>query len=186
MLKKELRATYAQRRERLSHEQVSEASIALANQLLTLPIWNFDYYHLFLSITEKKEVDTEFVMSILQGKDKNIVLPKMSDNRSLLNYLLTDNTVIKKNHWNVPEPQDGIEVPTLKIDVVFLPLLAFDLEGNRVGYGKGYYDILLQQCRPDVVKIGLSLFEAEEKITDINPEDVPLDFCVTPQRIYSF
>ena len=146
MLKKDLRLIYSERRKNLTPQLMSDLSLSLANQLLKLPIWNYSYYHLFLSITEKKEVDTSYIMSILQGKDKNILLPKMLDDQNLINFLLTDNTPIKKNHLNIPEPVDGIEVPPEKIEVVFLPLMAFDLEGHRVGYGKGFYDVLLQKC----------------------------------------
>ncbi|MDX1363692.1 5-formyltetrahydrofolate cyclo-ligase [Arenibacter latericius] len=186
MLKKDLRLQYNERRKNLSNQQLDAFSLAIANQLLKAPIWEYSYYHLFLSISEKKEVDTSMVLSILQGKDKNVVLPKMVDDKNLINYLLTDNTIIKKNHWNIPEPVDGIEVPPKKLDVVFMPLLAFDLKGNRVGYGKGFYDTLLQECRPDVIKIGLSFFAAETLISDSEPHDVPMDYCVTPDRIYSF
>jgi 5-formyltetrahydrofolate cyclo-ligase len=186
MLKKELRLFYAKRRENLTSQAISDSSLLIANRLLQLPIWNYSYYHLYLSITEKKEVDTSFIMSILQGKDKNILLPKMVDDLNLVNYLLTDSTLIKKNRWNIPEPMDGIEVPAEKIDVVFLPLMAFDKEGHRVGYGKGFYDVLLNKCRPDVVKVGLSLFTAEERIKDIDTHDIPLNYCVTPDRMYSF
>jgi|SRR5690554_1213703 len=186
MLKKDLRLQYRKRRENLSSQQLMDASLSIADQLLTIPIWDYSYYHLFLSIEEKKEVDTHFILSILQGRDKNVVLPKMLDGRHLVNFLLTDSSIIKKNRWNIPEPVEGIEVPAEKLDVVFLPLLAFDLNGNRVGYGKGFYDTLLRACRPDVVKIGLSLFPAEEKISDTELHDVPMDLCVTPDRIYSF
>jgi 5-formyltetrahydrofolate cyclo-ligase len=186
MLKKELRLFYAKRRENLTSQAIYDSSLLIANRLLQLPIWNYSYYHLYLSITEKKEVDTSFIMSILQGKDKNILLPKMVDDLNLVNYLLTDSTLIKKNRWNIPEPMDGIEVPAQKIDVVFLPLMAFDKEGHRVGYGKGFYDVLLNKCRPDVVKVGLSLFTAEERIKDIDTHDIPLNYCVTPDRMYSF
>lgn len=186
MLKKDLRSIYFERRKNLTSQSISDASLLIANQLLQLPIWKFSYYHLFLSITKKKEVDTSFIMSILQGKDKNILLPKMMDGQNLVNYLLTDSTPIKKNSWGIPEPVDGIEVSPEKIDVVFLPLMAFDKEGHRVGYGKGFYDVLLNKCRPDVIKVGLSFFKAEEKIGDIGPHDIPLNFCVTPDRIYSF
>lgn len=186
MLKKDLRLIYTERRENLTSQTISDLSLSIANRLLQLPIWNYSYYHLFLSITEKKEIDTSFIMSILQGKDKNILLPKMVDDQNLVNYLLTDNTPIKKNRWNIPEPVDGIEVSPEKIDVVFLPLMAFDEKGHRVGYGKGFYDVLLNKCRPDVVKVGLSLFTAEEKIEDIGTHDVPLNFCVTPDRVYHF
>ncbi|GGW25222.1 5-formyltetrahydrofolate cyclo-ligase [Arenibacter certesii] len=186
MLKKDLRLLYDNRRKNLTSEQLDAFSLAIANRLLKTPIWEHSYYHLFLSISEKKEVDTSMVLSILQGKDKNVVLPKMLDDKNLINYLLTDNTIIKKNHWNIPEPIDGIEVPPTKLDVIFMPLLAFDLKGNRVGYGKGFYDTLLKECRPDIIKVGLSFFAAEDLITDSEPHDVPMDYCVTPDQIYSF
>lgn len=73
-----------------------------------------------------------------------------------------------------------------KIEVVFVPLLAFDKQGNRVGYGKGFYDRFLKQCKTDVVKIGLSLFDAEEEIEDVLENDIPLDYCITPNKIHEF
>lgn len=186
MLKKELRTKFLSLRNSISSDQLSEQSLLLANTLLGLPIWNFSFYHLFLPITEKQEIDTSYILSILQGKDKNVVLPKMAGDQKLTHFLLTDNTVIKPNQWGVPEPLDGLEVPPNKIDVVFIPLLAFDHQGNRVGYGKGYYDIFLKQCKPNVLKIGLSLFEAVEHIEDVSSEDVSLDYCITPNKTYSF
>jgi 5-formyltetrahydrofolate cyclo-ligase len=104
----------------------------------------------------------------------------------LTNYLLTDNTKFQKNDFNIYEPVDGIEVPNSKIDVVFVPLLAYDKKGNRVGYGKGFYDKFLSKCKEDVVKIGLSFFEPEEAIEDINETDIHLDYCVTPMAVYNF
>ncbi|RYF99725.1 MAG: 5-formyltetrahydrofolate cyclo-ligase, partial [Chitinophagaceae bacterium] len=97
-----------------------------------------------------------------------------------------DSTKIKKNEYNIPEPIDGIEVPDSKIDVVFVPLLAFDKKGHRVGYGKGFYDRFLAKCKPDVIIIGVSFFEAEEEILDVNPTDFALQYCVTPTNIYRF
>ena len=70
--------------------------------------------------------------------------------------------------------------------MVFVPLVAFDELGNRVGYGKGFYDEFLKNCSKDTIKIGLSFFEAEAVISDIELHDVPLDFCVTPGKIYNF
>ena len=186
MIKKELRAKYTELRKNLSIDESEDKSIEIANQLLKMPIWDFNYYHIFLTIEEKKEIDTSTILSILQGKDKHIILPKMNADTTLTNYLLTDGTVLKKNKYNVPEPLDGIEISPLKIDVVFIPLLAFDKKGNRIGYGKGFYDQFLSDCKADVIKIGLSFFEAEEAITDVYKDDVPLDYCVTPQHIYRF
>ncbi len=104
----------------------------------------------------------------------------------MTHFLLTDNTKIKKNEYNIPEPIDGIEVPTSKIEVVFVPLLAFDKAGHRAGYGKGFYDKFLSECKPETIKIGLSFFEAEAVIDDVFENDVKLDYCVTPNGIYQF
>ena len=93
---------------------------------------------------------------------------------------------LKLNTYNIPEPIDGIPIANTSIDVVFVPLLAFDLKGNRVGYGKGFYDNFLADCKPETIKIGLSFFEAEAEIEDVFKNDIPLDYCVTPKQIYTF
>ncbi|PCJ95381.1 MAG: 5-formyltetrahydrofolate cyclo-ligase [Flavobacteriaceae bacterium] len=186
MFKKELRLNYIQLRNKVSSKELQDSSIQIANKLLELPIWSLNFYHIFLTISEKKEIDTSFILSILQGKDKNVVLPKMTGEHTLANYLLTDSLIIKKNKWNIPEPVNGIEISSKQIDVVFIPLLAYDSIGNRVGYGKGYYDVFLKKCAPDVIKIGLSLFRPEDEISDTNANDIALDYCVTPEQVYKF
>lgn len=186
MEKTYLRKKYIEKRTAISVGEIEEKSLAIANKCLTLPIWHFSNFHLFLSITEKKEINTEYLLHILQGKDKNIVIPKVNHKtQTLEHFLLTDNTVIQKNNWGIPEPVNGFPIPVDKIEVVFIPLLAFDLQGNRVGYGKGFYDKFLVQCTQNVVKVGLSLFEPEEKIA-IQDTDIPLEFCVTPEKVFLF
>lgn len=187
MLKKELRTKYRALRKALSEAEMEERSLAIANELLKLPIWDKTYFHIFLPITEQKEVNTEYILHLLSGKDKEILVSQADfDTRKMKHFLLTDNTKFKKNQYNIPEPVDGIEVPSAKIDVVFVPLLAFDAKGHRVGYGKGFYDNLLSECKPDVIKIGLSCFESEEIIDDVFEKDVQLDYCITPTAIYTF
>ncbi|UII81831.1 5-formyltetrahydrofolate cyclo-ligase [Flagellimonas sp. CMM7] len=186
MLKHELRIKYKNLREEMNSSIISDYSILLANHVLQIPIWDFFYFHIFLSIEKNKEIDTLPMITLLQGKDKNVVIPKVSSGNSMENYLLTDSTVLKKNKWHIPEPIDGVKIPENQIDVVFVPLLAFDATGNRVGYGKGYYDTFLHRCRPETIKIGLSLFEAEDGISDIHENDVKLNYCVTPKKVYKF
>ena len=187
MLKKELRQKYKVLRQNLTITEIETLSLDIANEILKLPIWGKTYFHVFLPIEEQKEVNTEFILHLLSGKDKEIVISK-SDfaTRNMSHFLLTDNTKIKKNECNIPEPVHGLEVPATKIDVVFLALLAFDKKGNRVGYGKGFYDKFLSQCKPETIKIGLSFFEPEELISDVLESDVLLDYCVTPKSIYEF
>jgi 5-formyltetrahydrofolate cyclo-ligase len=187
MLKKALRTKYKALRNELTEIEIEEKSLAIANEILKLPIWEKTYFHLFLSITEHKEVNTEFILHLLAGKDKEIVISKSDfETREMTHFLLTDNTRIKKNEYNIPEPVDGLEVPATKIDVVFVPLLAFDKKGNRVGYGKGFYDKFLSHCKPEAIKIGLSFFEAEELISDVFESDVLLNYCVTPIGVFEF
>lgn len=187
MLKKALRLHYKTLRKQLSENQLEEMSLAVANNVLTLPVWEKTYFHIFLPIEEHNEVNTEFILHLLSGKDKEIVISKSDfETRNMTHFLLTDNTKIKKNEYNIPEPIDGIEVPAKKIEVVFIPLLAYDKLGNRVGYGKGFYDKFLSECQPETIKIGLSFFEPEEQITDVFETDVKLDYCVTPNAVFKF
>ena len=194
MDKKTLRSKYKVLRQSLTQEEIEDKSLAIANQLLRMDavpslrlVWDKLYYHLFLTIEEQKEINTEYILQILAGKDKEIVISKCDfATLGMTHFLLTDNTKIKKNSYNVPEPVDGLEVPDAKIDVVFVPLLAYDKQGNRVGYGKGFYDNFLSKCKPETIKIGLSFFPPEEKIEDVSENDVKLDFCVTPEGIIEF
>lgn len=187
MTKKELRKTYKGHRKNLSENQIEDFSLAISNQLLKLPIWEHSFYHIFLAIQEQKEVNTDYILNILSGKDKNILISKSDfETGNMVHFLLTDNTVIKKNAYNIPEPVDGIGILNDKIEVVFIPLLAFDKLGNRVGYGKGFYDRFLADCKPETVKIGLSFFEAESEIFEVFEGDIGLDYCVTPKHTYQF
>ncbi len=187
MTKAELRKKYKALRKNLSFETIENSSISIANQLIKMPIWEHSFYHIFLSIEEQKEVNTDYILSILSGKDKNILVSKSNfETNTMTHFLLTDSTKIKKNHYNIPEPVDGIEITDDKIDVVFIPLLAFDKKGNRIGYGKGFYDRFLANCKPETIKIGLSFFEAEEEISHVLESDIQLDFCVTNYQIHSF
>jgi len=187
MNKAELRKKYKALRLELSEEKIEKLSLEIANKLLELPVWEKEFYHLFLSIAEQKEIDTENILHILQGKDKNVVLSKTNiKEHKLEHFLLTDSSMIRKNRWNIPEPEGGIPIAPQQIEVVFVPLLAFDEEGHRIGYGKGFYDTFLSECKPDVIKIGLSFFEAESPFNEVFSSDIPLDYCVSPNKIYSF
>ena len=187
MTKKELRTAYKKLRQQLAENDVEEQSLAIANKLLELPIWEHTYFHVFLPIAEQNEINTEFILHLLSGKDKEILVSKSNfESRNMTHFLLTDNTKIRKNDYGIPEPVNGIEVPSKMIDVVFVPLLAFDVFGNRVGYGKGFYDKFLSECKPETVKIGLSFFPAVDAVHDVFESDVKLDYCVTPDEVYAF
>jgi 5-formyltetrahydrofolate cyclo-ligase len=101
-------------------------------------------------------------------------------------HLVTEATIFQKNEWGIEEPLYEPALDPAQLDLVFVPMLICDLKGYRVGYGKGFYDRFLPQCRPDTVKIGFSYFEPVPSITDTHEFDVPLNYCITPKDIYEF
>lgn len=184
--KASLRQHYKSLRAALQPEELLEKSIAIANQCLGLQLWDHHNFHVFLSSQKNAEVNTEPLLTVLQGKEKTIVVPKIAPKEQLQNYILEEDTLLQCNAYGIPEPVTGKLLNPQKIDVVFVPLLAFDTTGQRVGYGKGYYDRFLKSCKPTVVSVGLSFFEPVEKINDCHSHDVPLHYVVSPQQQYSF
>ena len=181
-----LRTEYQKRRDSLTGEQIADFSIQISNLSLTLNIWEYSIYHLFMTNEKNKEIDTSYLLSVIQGKDKQPVIPKIVDDNRLEHFLLNDQTLLKNNRWGIPEPLSGITINPKQIEVVFVPLLVFDQQGHRVGYGKGYYDRFLDQCSESTLKVGLTFFDPVTKIEDIETHDISLDFALTPEQIYAF
>lgn len=184
--KSKLREFYLKKRKALPQKVQEELSFAIANKCLQLPIWEFQYFHLFLPILHKAEIDSTLLLTLLQGRDKEVVLPRMNGKSDLEHILHTDSTRIKNNAWQIPEPKEGILFDPKQLDVIFIPLLICDLKGQRVGYGNGFYDRFLIKCKSKVLKIGLSFFDPIETIEDVYEEDIPLDYCVCPDKIHTF
>ena len=186
MSKQELRLNYSRLRADLSSEALQAGSLAIATRVQQLPIAAYETFHIFLPIAAKGEINTRLIIEFLRSQGKTLVVPKVIDNRHLAHFLLEKNTVLGLNKWGIPEPVDGKRVAPEEIDVVFLPLLAFDDQGNRLGYGKGYYDTFLAECKPGVLKIGLSVFGPADSQIATEPHDIRLDYCITPEAVYSF
>ncbi len=185
MNKIEARKKYLDLRKKLDNVQIISKSISISNNLQDLPIWDYNFYHIYLSIKEKNEVDTMPIINILNNKKKKVLIPKSDfNNTTMKSFLLNDNTVLKKNNYGITEPINNEEFLG-RIDVIFIPLVAYDLIGNRVGYGKGFYDKFLRNQNNKILRIGLSFFNPEKRIK-IDEHDENLDFCITPNRIFSF
>jgi len=186
MNKAAIRKEATARRMALSLEEVITLSEKLLLQFSTL---NFDHIftvHLFLPIEEKKEPDTFMLAKWLKANhpDIRIIVPKADFTTSLMtHHPYRGEEELQKNLFNILEPILD-EQYTGKIDMVIVPLLAFDSRGYRVGYGKGFYDRFLEE--QEVLKVGLSLFENVDIISDTHVNDVKLDLCLTPDQIFYF
>ena len=191
MIKSQLRKYYLSKRKAISAEEI----VIKSQQITDLFFQNFDLLkieniHIFLPIIKHNEINTWLIIRKLQQKFPKItiLIPKIIPENFEIETFTLDEKKLIENPWGILEPsgenQDKIEPP--KIDLVIIPLLIFDKNGNRVGYGKGFYDRFLQQCNPETLKIGVCLEEPIEMIEDVNEFDIKMDFCITPIKIYKF
>jgi len=183
--KSKLRLFYIKKRLNISKLDRDLWSNDIAKKCLELPIWEKEFFHIFLSIKEKNEVDTYPLLNLIREKNKQIIIPKINGS-NLNHYLFLEKISMQKNHFGIPEPLSGVEAKINLIEVVFVPLLVVDKDGNRVGHGKGYYDRFLKNCRKKTIKVGLSYFDVIDGISDSTVNDVRLNYCVTPNKIINF
>ncbi|MEO8821590.1 MAG: 5-formyltetrahydrofolate cyclo-ligase [Ginsengibacter sp.] len=189
MNKQDLRNLFKQKRKDLSLHSIEKFNdlILINFQKLNLPY--IECVHTYLSSLKLGEPETANIIKYLQFKNPliKVVIPKIDiHSGEMLNYHFDEGVEIIKNKYGIDEPKEGEIIDINEIDLVLIPLLAFDKTGYRVGFGKGYYDKFLLHCRKDVLKIGLSFFEPVEEIGDISGYDIPLDFCVTPNETFTF
>lgn len=190
MTKAEVRKIYLRKQKSLSAYERSERNLHIATRFFErFDLTKMRFLHTFLSIAKNGEVETLHIRKRLWKEFPEIttVAPRVDfQTMTLENRLFDAATSFVENVWGIPEPSDGETVAVEKIDVCLVPLLGFDEKGFRVGYGKGFYDRFLSECRPDCLKIGLSYFEPTTKIANVQKFDVKLDFCVTPQTVFGF
>ena len=187
------RAALAQRRT-LSAAEVARRSAQLcAGFFQHFPVAEWRWLHVFLPLLAKNEPDTWTIIRRAWAEELLVQLAApvvQPDGISLRHYALTPDTPLVANRWGIPEPVAalGAEVQPAQLDAVLVPLLACDQRGHRVGYGGGFYDRFLAQCRPNTRFIGLSILEEEPiaAIADVLPTDVPLHACLTPGGVWNF
>ncbi|RDC66365.1 5-formyltetrahydrofolate cyclo-ligase [Adhaeribacter pallidiroseus] len=191
MQKATLRQEMLLKRQSYLPAEITARSQQICQQFFkNFPVSGLRTIHVFLPIASKNEVNTWFIIQHLQANfpDIKIAVPVTDGaNQTLSHGLLTPETDLQSNKWGIPEPVKATGVTESLMDLVLVPLLAFDEKGHRVGYGKGYYDRFLNLCRPDTISVGLSLEELPVPlIQDIHEGDHTLQFVVTPATIYFF
>ena len=180
-----LRKSFKKQRSLLDIHQVKELNTRIFKNLLELNIWEKSCYHLYLSNEINNEAETGEIINLLFKKHKRVFVPKIQGS-NLMNIEIDNNTNYSLNYLGIKEPISSNQKDTNLLEVIFVPLLAFDKLGHRVGYGGGYYDKFLGNIKDDILKIGLSLFEPIDKIQDIEKHDISLDYTITPKRVYDF
>lgn len=189
MTKKELRKLFLEKRKSLNKASQASMNLALsANFFAAIDLSSTSVLHTYLPITDNNEPDTWIIVDRIRREFPRVqvCIPRMADSDTLDNILYEGPQQVASGKWGIPEPKYGNVVENEKLDLVIVPLLAVDRTGHRVGYGRGFYDRLLNDVRADCRKVGLSFFEPVNAIEDIGEHDVVLDVCVTPGGIVNF
>lgn len=175
----------------VKRKSLSKAQFLSLNQLILAHFiqWDFSHInaiHIFLPILKNNEPNTFLWIDWLSKNQPHIqIVISKSDFK---NYTMTSHPYLGKNdlienQYGIPEPKTN-KLFTDKIDMVLIPLLAFDKRGYRVGYGKGFYDRFLVDKQ--IIKLGISLFDGIDQIDDVHEDDIRLDYCITPNEIIKF
>lgn len=169
----------------MSSAEVEDMSKSIFKQFLgAFDMSKVKNVHIFLPIKQKNEVSTWDFIEYFWKEGISVFVPKMAQNE-IKTIQLKPDTPLKENDWGILEPEDDF-VEDIKYDIVITPLLYCDNNGNRVGYGKGFYDMFFSKIDHHALKVGVSFFPPEALISDVSEQDVPLDYLVTPTEVLSF
>ena len=180
-MKEGLRQEFFQRRKKLSSQEVEEKSQAIKALLAKLPEYrtgqNISFY-----VSRENEVKTHEMIRDCLNEGKTVSVPVIEGKYIQLSELKDFND-LKPGAFNILEPGKKRVINPAELDVIIVPGLAFDLQGNRIGFGRGYYDRLLRETSEQTLRVGLTF---ESQITDHLPctdLDEPVNVIVTEKRI---
>lgn len=186
MEKSTLRKIYLEKRKKLHENDIRSLSKKIFENFISeFTVSKNQKVHCFLSISKKNEVDTNFFLEYFFKNNIRVFVPKVVD-EELISIEITEESALLENSWGIKEPVENIDSGIKDFDLILVPLLYADSFGNRVGYGKGFYDRFFSEINPNSLKIGLNFFSPEELIDDVAPFDIALDYLVTPTAVLSF
>ena len=188
MNKEEIRKVYKLKRRKLIAGQIMIAEDLMLINFQKIKLPKFNSLMSYLPIEKENEfnpINAEDYCSFLNNK-LSLSYPIVNfENETMKAVIVFGDNKYTENKYGVMEPLSGIKLEPKDINVMIVPLLAFDKNGYRVGYGKGYYDKYIEHCKPTMIKIGFSFFDPID-IEDVNKFDKKLDYCITPDKIYKF
>lgn len=127
---------------------------------------------------------TGYLRHMLPGVQ--LAYPRITGPGTMEAIAIDEDTVYRDNAWGIPEPDGKETIAVQDLDLVLVPLVAFDAAGYRVGYGKGFYDRFLAGAASSTTLVGFSYFDPVPLIADLHPFDLPLHWGITPQAVYAF
>ncbi len=177
--KEEIRKELLSRRQSLPSGLKDELDTYLRSKLLSLPeLIKAEKVLLFCPIKGEPDLSQLFEEILSQGK--GLVLPRVRGKE--LELIKVYNPIcLSAGTFNIPEPTDGKRIYPEELDVAVVPGIAFDREGYRIGFGKGYYDRLLERVSCPVVGVAYS-FQVLDRVPR-DPWDKPVDILITEKEV---
>jgi len=186
MKKSELRKKYLEKRKSLSDKDIFQLSNGIfKNFIHYFKPFSGQKVHIFIPIEKFKEMNTHIFISYFLSRNIRVFVPKIADER-LISVEIFEYSKFELNQWQISEPVSNEDSGILDFDFVITPLLYCDRYGNRVGYGKGFYDGFFETVSEETKKIGVNYFNPDENVDDVWENDIPLDYLVTPTEVLSF
>ncbi|KQT15469.1 5-formyltetrahydrofolate cyclo-ligase [Chryseobacterium sp. Leaf404] len=186
MEKNELRKRYLEKRKSLYEKEIFQLSKDIFKNFINhfKPLPN-QKIHIFIPIEKFKEINTQIFIDYFLSRNIRVFVPKIVETK-LISVEICAETQFKINSWGISEPVSNEDSAVLDFDFVITPLLYCDSKGNRVGYGKGFYDGFFSGISKHSKKIGINYFNPDECIDDVWEEDIPVDYLITPTAVLSF
>lgn len=184
-----IRQQMRQRRAKVSEADLGVAAQNLCARIVELPAYQ-QAQRIAAYFAVNGEISLHSVIDIALAQDKEIYLPNL-DQKALRFSPYFHEQKMRMNRYRLPEPDvsdDAMLAPDA-LDLVLLPLVAFDAQRNRVGMGGGYYDRSFAfRQNPDITSpVLIGVAHELQKVECLVPEswDVRLDLIVTDQRVYA-
>ncbi|KPD03265.1 5-formyltetrahydrofolate cyclo-ligase [Moellerella wisconsensis] len=187
-LRKSIRQQIRQKRQQLTKSQQQQAAQYISQQVSSDPnVQSAQTIALFLSFDG--EIDTMPLIQQLWQREKHVYLPVLHpfNRHSLLFLAYTPTTQLVKNRFNIQQPALDVQqvLPLNQLDIMLIPLVAFDLIGQRLGMGGGFYDrILAGWQQKGFYPIGLAHQCQQVDKLPAATWDIPLPEIITPQKIW--
>ncbi len=187
--KASLRRRYRALRQSLTAGEVRAKSAAIAERLLTLPLWR-ESRTVLLYLSFRNEVETDALYRFGWQAGKRMLLPIcQATERDMEASVLDSLEQLVPNRYGIRELPPALQqiVAPEEIDLCLIPGLAFDRAGTRLGSGAGYYDRYLLRLRPGVPRVALA-YACQLRGTALprDRHDLPMDVLITEQAVYTF
>ncbi len=185
-MKEEIRKKIKKMRMDLSEQEVSNNSESINESLISTQYFK-DANLIMAYVDYKNEVLTKKIInySLKMGKRIAVPITEIKTKKMTPSEIINYSDDLKCGNYGIMEPKNECIRPVdpEEIDIILIPGVSFDINGNRLGYGAGYYDRFLLRLNDNAVKIALA-YEMQI-LKNVYPEehDIPVDFVITESRI---